>query len=94
MLVLIRATALATGLERNRCRLHAWPWPSGIPRLPGRDAGGAQGQGVTVEGSDAQAVKAAGEKFLSTRTSGGVVRQAEVLRGLYQLECRVQNLTA
>lgn len=49
---------------------------------------------VIIEGSDAQAVRAVGEKFLSNVQLEAHGAKSDVIRSLYQLEYSIQNLAS
>jgi hypothetical protein len=69
--------------------------------LTGGNAGNQRGRTiflphliVLIEGSDAQAVRAAGERFLNNSQLEAFGAKSDIIRGLYQLEYSIQNLAS
>ena len=102
-----REDALIAALVRDVMpHLTAWPRITGAHfvkndvSLTGGNAGHQRGRTiclphliVLIEGSDAQAVRAVGEKFLSNAQLEAHGAKSDVIRSLYQLEYSIQNLT-
>ncbi len=69
--------------------------------LTGGNAGNQRGRTISlphlivlIEGSDAEAVRAAGEKFLGNTQLEALGAKSDVIRSLYRLEYSIQNLAS
>ncbi|APW39127.1 hypothetical protein RD110_19500 [Rhodoferax koreense] len=101
-----REPALVNALKKNvLARMIDTPRVTGVHlvkndvALTAGNAGNQRGRVITlphlvvlVEGSTADGVRAAGEKFLSSAKLVELGARSEVVRGLYQLEYSIQNL--